>query len=74
MTWVGYERRLGPYYYTGLVVAGALAAYHVVLIRTRDRDRCFQAFRNNAWFGLAVFAGTLLALVIKYRAWPTLHG
>ncbi len=72
MAWIGYERRLGPFYFGGLVVAGAIATYHVLLIRTRDRDACFRAFRHNTWFGLAVFAGTLLALVIKFSAWPTL--
>ena len=73
MAWVGYERRLGPYYHGGLVAAGVLAIYHLLLIRTRDRERCFRAFRHNGWFGLVVFAGTVLALVIKYHALPTLN-
>jgi 4-hydroxybenzoate polyprenyltransferase len=46
--------------------------YHIVLIRTRQRERCFKAFRHNHWYGLAVFAGLVVALYLRYRAWPTL--
>jgi 4-hydroxybenzoate polyprenyltransferase len=49
--------QLGPAYFAGLGVAAALAAWQQWLIRGRDRDRCFQAFLNNHWFGAAVFAG-----------------
>jgi 4-hydroxybenzoate polyprenyltransferase len=72
MAWIGWQRRLTWPYYVGLAVAAAIAAYHVALIRTRDRDACFRAFRHNHWYGLAVFAGTALALWARYRAWPTL--
>jgi 4-hydroxybenzoate polyprenyltransferase len=43
--------------YAGLAVAVAFALYHFTLIRGRDRDECFRAFRHNQWVGLAVFAG-----------------
>ena len=72
MAAVGAQRRLAWPYYAGLAVAAAIAVYHVVLIRGRDRDACFKAFRHNHWYGLAVFAGTVVALWWRYRAWPTL--
>jgi len=53
---------LGPWYFAGLGVAAALAAWQQWLIKDRERARCFRAFLNNAWFGAAVFAGLALAL------------
>ena len=50
----------------------ACAAYHLWLIRDRDRDACFRAFLHNHWFGFAVFAGTALDYVVRARAWPRL--
>jgi 4-hydroxybenzoate polyprenyltransferase len=46
----------------GLAVAAGLVLYQYWLIRGRDRNRCFRAFRNNNWVGLAVFAGLALDL------------
>jgi 4-hydroxybenzoate polyprenyltransferase len=51
-------------------VALACAAYHVWLIRHRDRERCFAAFRHNHWLGFAVFAGIALDYAVRFRAWP----
>jgi 4-hydroxybenzoate polyprenyltransferase len=31
------------------------------LIRRRQRDDCFKAFRLNHWLGLTVFVGIVLA-------------
>ena len=39
----------------GLALAQAL--WHVWLIRERQRDDCFKAFRLNHWLGFTVFAG-----------------
>jgi 4-hydroxybenzoate polyprenyltransferase len=55
-------RQLGPAYFAGLAVAAGLAGYQQWLIRARERDACFKAFLNNAWFGAAVFAGLAAAL------------
>jgi len=60
MAWVGWIVGLGSIYYGGLLVAGAIAVYHFTLIRGRERDRCFVAFRGNNWFGMVVFAGLVL--------------
>jgi 4-hydroxybenzoate polyprenyltransferase len=58
--------RLGSFYYGALVVAAALAARQCWLIRGRDRDRCFQAFRENNWLGLAIFAGVAIDFHLRY--------
>ncbi len=60
LTLAGALASLGPLYYGGLVIAGALALYQQRLTRDRERQRCFQAFLNNNWFGAAVFAGLFL--------------
>ena len=70
MAAVGSALRLGIAYYTGLAVALGCAAYHVWLIRHRDRDRCFAAFLHNHWLGFAVFAGVALDFALRFNAWP----
>jgi 4-hydroxybenzoate polyprenyltransferase len=57
---VGARYQLGALFYLGLAVAVAIAAYHYLLIRERDRLRCFAAFRHNNWLGAAVFIGIVL--------------
>jgi len=54
-------------------VAAAFAIYHLWLIRTRERDRCFRAFLSNHWLGFAVFAGIALDYAVRLNAWPLLH-
>ena len=49
-----------------LVVAG-LFAYQQVLIRDRDRDGCFRAFKNNVWVGFAIFCGAVVETAILPR-------
>ncbi len=60
VTLVGLAHGLGPAFIAGIVVAAGIAAYHWLLIRGRDRMRCFAAFRHNNWLGAAVFAGIVL--------------
>jgi len=50
----------GVWYAAGLAVAGAQALWHGWLIRKRDREGCFKAFRLNHWLGLSVFVGLVL--------------
>ena len=57
---VGASYHLGVLFYLGLAIAAAIAAYHYLLIRERDRLRCFAAFRHNNWLGAAVFIGIVL--------------
>jgi 4-hydroxybenzoate polyprenyltransferase len=71
MVAVGLALKLGLLYYGGLAVALGCAAYHGWLIRDRDRDRCFVAFRHNHWLGFAVFAGIALDYAVRFKAWPS---
>ncbi len=48
---------LGALYYFGLCGATALFIYQQYLIKDRSREGCFDAFLNNHWVGLFVFAG-----------------
>jgi 4-hydroxybenzoate polyprenyltransferase len=57
---VGASYHLGALFYLGLFIAIAITAYHYLLIRERDRLRCFAAFRHNNWLGAAVFIGIVL--------------
>lgn len=54
---LGFALQMPWPYHAGLAVAGAMMAYHYVLIRGRSRERCFRAFRYNNWIGLILFAG-----------------
>ena len=54
---VGIYLGLSSLYYVGLLVAAGFAAYQQILIKQRNKKKCFVAFLNNNWFGLAVFAG-----------------
>jgi 4-hydroxybenzoate polyprenyltransferase len=72
MAWIGVERALGVIYWIGFGIAAALAAYHVRLIRTRERERCFRAFLSNHWLGFAMFAGIVIDYAVRLHAWPRL--
>ena len=54
---VGHQARLGGAYTIGVGVAAGCSLYQQWLIRDRDPARCFRAFLNNNWFGLAIFVG-----------------
>ena len=45
----------------GVAVAAVLFLRQQYLVRDRDRDACFQAFLNNNWVGVAIWAGLLAA-------------
>jgi 4-hydroxybenzoate polyprenyltransferase len=42
-----------------LLLATAQAIWHFRLIKDRERDGCFKAFRLNHWLGATVFAGVV---------------
>lgn len=54
---VGRMEQLGLVFYVGLAVAAALSVYQQHLIANREKSRCFKAFLNNNWFGVAIFIG-----------------
>jgi 4-hydroxybenzoate polyprenyltransferase len=51
-------------YWIALGLALAQALWHGRLIRRRDRDGCFKAFRLNHWLGFTVFAGIALSYAL----------
>jgi 4-hydroxybenzoate polyprenyltransferase len=53
---------LGAVFLLGMAAAALQAAWHFTLIRRRERDGCFKAFRLNHWLGFAVFCGVALDL------------
>jgi 4-hydroxybenzoate polyprenyltransferase len=54
---VGWQARLGMWFFAGLGLAALTAAHHQYLARHREPAACFRAFLANNWFGAAVFAG-----------------
>ena len=72
LAWVAVLYGMGGIFWAGFAVAAGLSVYHLWLIRTRERDRCFRAFLSNHWLGFAVFAGVALDYAIRLQAWPRL--
>jgi 4-hydroxybenzoate polyprenyltransferase len=62
---VGRMVLLGGWYNAGLAAGAAFFGYHLFLIRSRDRGRCFDAFLNNHYFGMAVFIGITLDYLFR---------
>lgn len=51
-------------WYLGLALAGALFAWQLRTIVSRDRADCFRAFLNNNWVGFVIFCGLLLHFLL----------
>ncbi len=64
LTMLGWKLSIGWHFYLGLGAAGMFAVYQQHLCRERQRDQCFKAFLNNNWFGVMVFAGIVLGLLV----------
>ncbi|MEQ1600169.1 MAG: 4-hydroxybenzoate octaprenyltransferase [Methylophilaceae bacterium] len=64
LAYAGWHLQLHSPYYLALLAAAGFALYHFTLIRTRDRQRCFQAFLHNTWIGAMIFAGLILNFII----------
>ena len=62
---VGEVAQLGLWYQMSVLVAAVFLYYQRNLIKTRDPDRCLQAFLNSHYVGLAVFVGTVLDYIFK---------
>ena len=62
---LGLALGLGRVFLLGVAVAAAQAVWHYTLIRARQREGCFKAFRLNHWLGFAVFAGVALDLALR---------
>jgi 4-hydroxybenzoate polyprenyltransferase len=57
---VGRTLHFGNWFYGGLAAAAATFVYQQWLIRDRKPARCLQAFLNNGYTGIAIFAGIAL--------------
>ena len=58
---VGLHLGLNGFYFASLGFSLGFVVYQLIISRGRDRQRCFEAFLNNAWMGAAIFFGLLLA-------------
>jgi 4-hydroxybenzoate polyprenyltransferase len=68
VTYCGLQFGLGWIFLLGIACAAAQAIYHYTLIKERQRERCFLAFRLNNWLGAAVFVGVALDYALRqYR-------
>ncbi|GEN28553.1 4-hydroxybenzoate octaprenyltransferase [Halovibrio variabilis] len=61
LAWLGWRVALGGFFWLGLAAMAATFIHQQRLIYRRDRDACFQAFLNNFWSGLLIFAGIILS-------------
>lgn len=57
---IGVMQQLGGFYYLGVAIALALSIYQQMLIYHREKSKCFKAFLNSNYFGMAVFVGLFL--------------
>jgi len=48
-----------------MAAAAGQAVWHYLLIRDREREGCFRAFRLNHWLGFTVFAGVVAGYAFK---------
>jgi len=62
MAGIGVWLKLGVAYFVGIALACGMIVAQYQLIRTRDREKCFAAFKLNNWVGMAIFAGLALDL------------
>ncbi|MBK6570673.1 MAG: 4-hydroxybenzoate octaprenyltransferase [Burkholderiales bacterium] len=49
------------WWWLAVCIAAVQVLWHFLLIRQRQRDGCFKAFRLNHWVGAALFLGVVLA-------------
>lgn len=56
---------LGKWFVIGWSLAVLCAVYHYRLIRNRDREACFLAFRHNNWLGAFIFLGIVLDYALR---------
>ena len=65
MAWVGTILRMGYWFFGALGLAGAIALWHLWLIRGRDQASCFRAFLHNNFLGAVVFAGVVIDFALR---------
>lgn len=60
LTWVGFRIDGTPFFWIGLLVMAGLFVWQLILIREREPDACFLAFRQNHYAGMAFAFGLAL--------------
>ena len=70
MVGIGVWQRLGAIYYVSLALAAVFVGLQYSLIRERNREKCFQAFRLNGWLGGLIFVGLLLDMQYRVNVLP----
>lgn len=63
MAWVGQQNDLGLFFYAGLLFVLLSFIHQHWQAKTQGRAGCFQAFLNNHYSGLLLFAGLGLSLL-----------
>ena len=61
LIYIGQLLKLNHYYYLLLALSAIFALFQVSLYFSRETQKCFRAFQNNAWFGSFIFIGFVLA-------------
>jgi 4-hydroxybenzoate polyprenyltransferase len=63
----GHMAGRGMAYNLALLAAAGQALWHGLLIKDRQREDCFKAFRLNHWLGLTVWMGIVLDTLMSNR-------
>jgi 4-hydroxybenzoate polyprenyltransferase len=54
---IGQLFQLGTLFYVSVLIVIGLQIYQQILIANREKERCFKAFLNNHYVGMAIFVG-----------------
>jgi len=57
---IGYRANFSLWYFSSVLIAGMMMAYHLWLARDRQPASCFSAFLHNHYIGMTVFIGIVL--------------
>ena len=59
--WLLKAHQQGDWVWVAWAASAGQVVWHYFLIRQRDREGCFKAFRQNHWLGFSVFVGVVLS-------------
>lgn len=59
---IGKTQDMGVFYFSGIAAAAGFCFYQQLLIRQREKNKCFAAFLNNNYVGAIIF----VAIVIDF--------
>ena len=54
---LGNKEQLSWVFFGSVIIAAGFFVYQQYLIKNRNAEKCLQAFKNNHWVGLIIFAG-----------------